>query len=246
MGERQIRTDISVSSDSSKVCFYDCDYKKRMKISSILKATAEIAGKDYADKGLEHEFLWENGYVFLLSRISLHINSYPTESQMLNSSTWECGKKGAMFFRGYDICVDGNVCVDGVSGWVLVNPETRKIIRPASFPWLMPQVMDRKINALPIDKVTIDNEVQVGEHQVKMSDLDANGHVYNANYADIAMNLLPPEVYDRDVENFKINFVNEAKLGDTIKVYSEISGSIAKIIGKLPDRICFETEIMFK
>ena len=246
MSENKIRTDISFTDDSSKLCFFDCDYKKRMKISSILKVAAEIAGKDYTDKGLGHEFLWANGYVFLLSRISLHIKKYPAEPQMLDSSTWECGKKGAMFLRGYRISVDGEVCIDGESGWIVVNPETRKIIRPSSFPWLMPQLEDRKVSALPIDKVTVINEEKAGEYIVQISDLDANGHVYNANYADIAVNFLPIEIYDKDVKNFRINFVNEAKLGDKIEIYRELSDTEAKIIGKLPDKICFETEFIFK
>ncbi len=246
MTEQKIRTDISVTNDSSKLCFYDCDYKKRMKISAILKVTAEIAGKDYTDKGLGHEFLWENGYVFLLSRISVHINQYPTEPQIVGSSTWECGKKGAMFLRGYDIKVDGDVYVDGESGWIVVNPETRKIIRPASFPWQMPQTMDRPINALPIEKITMENEERAGEYKVQISDLDANGHVYNANYADIAMNFLPIDWYEKDVENFRINFVNEAKLGDTIEIFRELTDTDARIVGKLPDRVCFETEFIYK
>ena len=245
MSNNQIRTDISFTDDSSKLCFFDCDYKKRMKISAILKVTAEIAGKDYTDKGLDHDFLWENGYVFLLSRISLHINHYPTEPQMLDSSTWECGKKGAMFLRGYYICVDGEVCIDGESGWIVVNPETRKIIRPSSFPWLMPQLDDREVSALPIEKITVENEEKAGEYIVQISDLDANGHVYNANYADIAVNFLPIEIYDRNVENFRINFVNEAKLGDKIEIFREISENTAKIIGKLSDKVCFETEFSY-
>lgn len=246
MAEQEIRTDICITTDTSKLTFYECDYKKRIKISTILKITAELSGKDYNAKGLTHDFLWENGYAFLLSRISIHINRYPTEPEELFSSIWECGKKGAMFLRAYDISRDGSVCIDGLSGWIVVNPITRKIIRPASFPWLMPQLEDRTGNALPMEKVSADHAQRVGEHVVQISDIDANGHVYNANYADIAVNFLPIEIFDRDVENFRINFVNEAKLGDTIEILREITENQAKIIGMLLDKVCFETEFIFK
>ena len=229
-----------------KLTFYDCDYKKRIKISTILKMTAELAGKDYTDKGLGHEFLWKHGYVFLLSRISLHIASYPTEPQSLDCGTWECGKKGAMFLRGNNVRVDGCTCIDGESGWIVVNPETRKILRPSAFPWPMPQIMDREIKALPIEKITTESAEPVGEYTVQISDLDANGHVYNANYSDIAVNFLPVEVFNRDVENFRINFINEAKLGDRIKIYRQITEKDAKIIGYLEERECFETEFIFQ
>ena len=244
--ESGIRTDISVSYDETKLNFYDCDHKKRIKISTILKITAELAGKDYTDKGLGHSFLWERGYVFLLSRISLHIAAYPTEPQTLKAGTWECGKKGAMFLRGYDIHMEDGVCIDGESGWIVVNPETRKIIRPAAFPWLMPQVMDRPVKALPIAKVAAENALAAGEYTVQISDLDANGHVYNANYADIAVNFLPLEVFEKDVENFRINFINEARLGERIRIFRQITENAARVIGYLGDRECFETEFIFK
>lgn len=244
--ETKIRTDISVSHEQTKLCFYDCDYKKRMKISAILKVTAEVAGKDYTEKGLGHAFLWEHGYVFLLSRISLHIAAYPTEPQLLKASTWECGKKGAMFLRGFEICADGGVLIDGESGWIVVQPESRKILRPSAFPWQMPQVLDHPVKALPIDKISAEKAEKVGEYNVQISDLDANGHVYNANYADIAVNFLPLEIFDRDVENFRINFVNEAKLADTLTIFRELDEKTARVIGYLPDKVCFETEFLFR
>ena len=79
--------------------FYDCDYKCRMKLSAILKRSAEIAGRDYTLKGFGHEALWEKQMVFLLSRVSARIFNYPHEQSDLTTRTWEHGTKGAMFLR---------------------------------------------------------------------------------------------------------------------------------------------------
>ncbi|MEG0615526.1 MAG: thioesterase, partial [Oscillospiraceae bacterium] len=98
-----INQELLVTTDSFELPFYDCDYVKRAKISTILKITAQIAGKDYTDRGLGHRFLWDEGYVFLLSRISIHIHRYPVEPEKLVTSTWESGRSGAMFMRGYDV-----------------------------------------------------------------------------------------------------------------------------------------------
>jgi acyl-ACP thioesterase len=95
-----------------------------------LKLSAEIAGHDYTQKGLSHEFLWENQMVFLVSKVSFHINEYPKNQDQIISSTWEKGKKGAMFLRGFEIkSPDGKVYIEGTAGWILVNPETRHIIK---------------------------------------------------------------------------------------------------------------------
>lgn len=232
--------------DVFNIPFYDCDYKKRIKISTILKILAQLAGKDYTDRGLGHEFLWENGYVFLVSRISIKIKRYVSEPEVLNISTWECGKKGAMFLRAYQIKEQGEVCIDGMSGWVVANPITRKIIRPNVFPWIMPQLDSSSIDANPIDKITLSDGKKVDSHKVQISDLDANGHVYNANYADIALNSLPKEDFEKDIDNFRINYVNEAVLGEVIDIYREDIENGISIVGKIQEKICFETEILYK
>lgn len=226
--------------------FYDCDYLKRIKISTLLKVIAQIAGKDYTDRGLGHEFLWERGYVFLLSRISMHIDEYAIEPEELIVSTWEYGKKGAMFLRGSTVEHDGKIITDCESAWIVVNPQSRKIIRPSQFPWLMPQYEYGGLKSLLVDKILHSEETKIGEHKVEFSDLDQNGHVYNATYADIALNAVSPQQYEKNVENFRINFVNEAVLGDLITIYSSEKDNKYMITGRINDKICFEIEIIYK
>ncbi|MEG0615849.1 MAG: thioesterase, partial [Oscillospiraceae bacterium] len=129
---------------------------------------------------------------------------------------------------------------------IVVNPISRKIIRPAAFPWQMPQVTDRVVSALPIGKIFGENAKKIGEHLVKIPELDANGHVYNANYGDIAVEFLTTQMYEQDVENFRINFVNEAKLGDLIDIYLAEDEGKAIVFGKCGEKICFETEFIWK
>lgn len=241
MEEKELITSVEYNTP-----FYDCDHKNRLKMSSFLKLTAELAGKDYTDKGMSHEFLWEHGFVFLLSKISLGIKRYPSDGEKLKISTWEAGRKGAMFLRGYVIeGEDGEVCAEGISGWILVNPETRKIIRPADFPWQMPRLETKILSALPVGKIQAESPELAGEHIVRFPDLDCNGHVYNGNYADIASECMSKELYEKDVKNFRINFTNEAKLGDRIQLLLEEKENRAVILGIVDGKPCFECEYVF-
>lgn len=235
----------TITTENSKLAFYDCDYLKRMKLSAILKHTAELAGADYTEKGLGYAFLRENDYAFLLSQISLHITRYPTEPEVLSASTWECGKKSASFLRGYEISVDGNVCVEGISGWILVNISTKKIVRPSQFPWQMPQLEDKALNALPLRRLSCSGE-KVGEHIVAASEIDANGHIYNAWYADIAVNFLPAELFVREASDFLIDYVSEAKLGEVIEIFLERGDEFTAIEGKVSGKTCFCCLFKFK
>ncbi|NLP25916.1 MAG: hypothetical protein GX365_01015 [Clostridiales bacterium] len=246
MGE--IITNISETFDSKRVYFYECDYKNRLKLSEILKLSAELAGHDYTEKGLSHEFLWENGMVFLVSKVSFHIFEYPKNQDKLLSSTWEKGKRGAMFLRGFEIrgAGGGRKYVEGTAGWVLVNPKTRHIIKPKNFPYNMPQIMDRECKALDIGKISSKNLNVLGKREVRLSDLDGNGHVYNGNYADMAVDVISQQLFEQNVENFRINFISEAILGDIIDIYGEIEENKVILIGKICDKPCFETEIIFR
>lgn len=57
----EIRTDIAETFERKRVAFYECDYKERFRLSEVLRLSAEIAGRDYTDKGLSHEYLWQIG-----------------------------------------------------------------------------------------------------------------------------------------------------------------------------------------
>ena len=82
--------------------FYDCDPKEQAKLSTILKYAADIAGIDYTLKGYSHQYLWDNGMVFLLSRSSFRIHRMPRTYEEIVVSTWEHGIKGSQFLRDFE------------------------------------------------------------------------------------------------------------------------------------------------
>ena len=232
--------------ENQRVYFYDCDYKGRMKLSSILRRSSEIAGADYTIKGYGHEFLWEKDMVFLLSRVSVKIFEYPKQADSVITKTWEGGKKGAMFLRGTEIIKDDKLVVSIQSGWVLASPNTRKIHKPSYYAFNMPQDEKRAFNALPISKIRYGELTLLGQREVRITDLDENRHVYNAVYSDMACDFLPKEKYDNDIDNFRINYVSEAVLGEKIDMYSFEEDNINIIVGKTGDKICFECEFIWK
>lgn len=237
----------TVFEEVERLKFYDCDYKGKMKLSSILKVSAEIAGRDYTLKGYTHEKLWEKEMVFLLSRVSVKIFSYPKEQRDLITRTWERGKKGAMFLRGTEIeFEDGELAASIQSGWVLANPITRKIYKPSFFLGDMPQNQEKLVFAMDLDKIKYENIVHVDDREVRITDLDENGHVYNSVYADMACDTLSHEDYEKDIDNFRINYISEAILGETISLYRQDINNGCVFAGKVGEKTCFECEFIWK
>ncbi len=232
---------------NERVRFFDCDFKGRMRLSSILKYSAEIAGRDYTVKGFTHEFLWKKEMVFLLSRISLKIVRYPQEQEELIVRTWECGKQGALFLRGTEfVDKDGKVVISMVNGWILANPNTRKIYKPNHYEFNMPCIEEKQSIANPIGKIKYNDTKLVGKKLVNISDIDGNGHLYNAFYSDVIMDVLAKSECEKDIDNFRINYVSEAVLNDTIELYSTVLDNTTIIVGKVNEKVCFESEIIYK
>lgn len=231
-----------------EIRFYDCDSKKRARLETIMRYIADIAGIDYTSKGYSHSWLWENGFVFLLSRVSIHINRMPVADEALTMETWERGVKGALFYRDvvfYD--KQDNAIVESTTAWVLVNPNTRTILKPSVFTGNIPKYEDKKVNCLPASRLKFKEELDsVGKRRIVYSDIDGNNHVYNAVYSAIACDFLPQELMEKDIKDFIINFKREAVYGDDIEMMTKITDNSSIVQGEVGKEISFQCKFEFK
>lgn len=225
--------------------FGDCDYKKRAKISTIMSYFADIAGLAYSSKGYNHTWLWERDFVFLLSRVSIHVERMPKADETIEVHTWERESKGVLFYRDYTIhdALD-TIVVEASSAWILANPHTRQILKPSAFTGTHDPV-NKEANAKAPAKFKIADPKIVGERTIVYSDIDANGHVNNAVYVSIACDFLPPELVEKDITDFRINFKQEAKLGQVMKVSLLTDDGKTFVVGEIGDMVSFESEFTF-
>lgn len=226
--------------------FGDCDYKKRAKISTIMSYLADIAGLAYSSKGYNHTWLWERDFVFLLSRVSIHVQKMPKADETIEIHTWERESKGVLFYRDYAIQdATETVVVEASSAWILANPHTRQILKPSAFTGTNDPVC-KVANVLAPAKFKITDHKFAGDRTIVYSDIDANGHVNNAVYVSIACDFLPPELVEKDITDFRINFKQEARQGQVMKVFITTDESKTFVVGKVDDVVSFESEITFK
>lgn len=200
--------------------FADCNTRKFGNIFSMMKVLTEIAGEDYEGKNLGHTLLWEHKQCCLISRMSMNIHRYPNFSEKTILRTWERKHKGPFFYRDFEIRTEiGEVIVSSTSLWLLVNPDTREIVRPNElFGGLLP-VDETKSDCPECKRIKQKKGMKkLGERPIYYSDLDGNGHVNNASYAKIAVDFLPVEYRMKSVKQFYIDFVAETILGDTITI----------------------------
>ena len=208
-----------------ELCFADCDRYQRARVSGLLNKAAAYAGYDYNARGLTHDVLFEMGEVFLN------------------------GVKGAHMQRVYEMKDQtGEVRVSVKSDWILVNPATRKIMRPSAFTAKPIQTCDRVIDCPDPKKLLLPHEgvEELGTRQVVWSDLDGNGHLYSANYGDIIWDYLPCDLQERTPREFYINYNHEATLGETLRLVGFRNGDGSYLMEALgPDAACVTALCVF-
>lgn len=164
---------------------------------------------------------------FILCKMCMKIYSVMHAYDRIRVESWVHGEKGVTIDRYYKIFRENELVAEGSSVWAIIENASR-IIRVAEYADDSTHD-DDTCNIEPIKhfKAPADLEYEyMGEKTVLYSDIDFNGHLNNTNYPDMLMSFIPEMKYERGTEqkamyadSMLINFVSEAPLGCTVKVY---------------------------
>lgn len=229
--------------------FCDCDPKKQAKPSTLCKYMADLAGIAFGARGMDHQYLLERGYVFLLSRLSVRIFRMPVADETLVAATWEREVKRAEYLRDFEFrSKDGSLLVEATTSWILVNPLTRQILRPAEFDGELLPMPEKVADVPPCRRLRLRDGMgePVEARKIRYSDLDGNGHVYNAVYADIALDALPEAFYSRQLVAMQLNFCHEAVLGDSLALERQVSDDLVLVKGCVNGKDSFLCEFQYQ
>ena len=230
-----------------QLIFADCDRYQRARVSTLLSIAAAVAGADYDARGLTYEKLYEMREVFLLSRIALRIHRDPKALQTVDVTTWEDGVKAAHMQRVYEIADREGVLVSIRSDWILVDPVTRRIMRPGTFTAKKLGICPKPIDAPATRKILMPREglEELGTRKVVWSDLDGNGHVYSGNYGDFVWDYLPADLQEQLPKEFFINYSKEATLGQELRMVGVRRENEYLMEGLGPEGVCFSARCVF-
>lgn len=225
-----------------ELIFAECDRSRRARVSALLSLAAAAAGHDYDARGLPYETLYAMHEVFLLSRIAVRIHDCPRAGDILDITTWENGVRGAHLQRVFEMADQrGKLCVSMKSDWILVDPESRRILRPGSFTAKPITTCPKAIDCPECRKILPPRESleELGKRRVVWSDLDGNGHLHSGNYGDIVWDYLPADLQERSPREFFINYSKEAVLGQELQLVGARAGEDYWMEGLGPEGACF-------
>ena len=246
---RQYHDEKMVFHKEMKLSFSQCDMFQRLKLSELLAITSDAAVEDFNQRGLSWKFLDEHDTAILLSRLAFRIHKMPQTNDTIAVHTWEEAPQGLQLFRKYEITADnGAKLVSGVSSWLVVNPSTRRIIKPALFTLREAPTFSTPLDSLDCGKIQQEEgAVLLEERKVRTSDLDGNSHVNNSRYGDYITDCLPEELQAKQLKDLCINYSKEATPGQTLQLFGAENKeqNTFTLVGKQEQNICFESKLYF-
>jgi len=214
----------------TKILFGQCGSNKHLHLTELMEYCADFVMEMYSQRGQNRQFLNDKGYVQMVSRSSIHINRLPKEDEIITVKVQEEKPEGFQEMRYYEFSTGNEVLVQGKSLWVAVNPDTRAIVSPANFEYLVKSEVQTEFEKKP-GKIKIPAELQfLGDQKILLSHLDPNGHLTNAKYINFAIDYLPDSYQEKEITDFRLNFCKEIKKGDIMHVYGAFDDENKKIV----------------
>lgn len=222
----------------------DFDCSDQLKISSVLDICQYISGIHADMLGVGFESCKEKGQYWVISKLRFKKLRDIKHNEELVVSTWPLPTKRIEFIRN---CVIkdkfGNNVIECETYWFVIN-ESRKILRSENVSFNSTNFLDKTVYNESMSKLNynISQDCVIKEHKVENYDLDHNGHLNNARYADLILNFWDISNMKKYKE-FEISFHKEALLGDTIKIYNFKDLNDEIYVGIVNDEKCFTAKV---
>lgn len=199
---------------------HDVDINNRWKISSMLSYAQDVANEQCNRLGCGWtELMSKYKCCYVLTRMHIEMKSYPKSYSKVRISTWPDNSRKVVFTRYFTFDMeDGTNLGNAVSQWVLMNTETRSIVKPADCNIEMPNT-EHLVPPLSMPrKFFIDDDFDLSVNKDPVySDFDYNGHVNNARYLEWVCDLFSPDRFkDNMISVIDIKFNKEIRYGDKV------------------------------
>ncbi len=223
-----------------QVVSYDADRQQNIKLSSLQRWFQDAADAQCTHFGCDYITMREKmNMVFLLVKSSINIYSPLKLEGNYTVTTWNKGAKGIQFFRDFSVTdKDGKVYAEGGTSWVLVDPNTHRMKKPAEVTFPVPECRD-DVQGTRLGKMQMPELQYASDKLVYYTEIDSNEHLTNWVYADIVTNALP-DLKGKYIAEMDISYAAEAFEGEVIKLYRANVDGVWYIRGEHPRGKCFE------
>ena len=200
----------------------DFDRFTELKPSAVLQLFQEAATRQAEEMGIGFGKMFDKGVLWAVIRTRYDVLEQPRLYDEILVRTWPHDPSKFSFLRDYTIKdSNGNLLVKGTSEWVLMSREDRSFVSLLSVYNDNPVYLeDRNYSKKPRKLRNFDHEgLEPCVICPPYSTVDLNGHVNNANYADLLLDAISPHE-GHSVKSFQIDYRREVHEGEPLQIYT--------------------------
>lgn len=225
----------------SEISSYQVNPDGYCSLTAIADLLQEIAWK-HADSANFGQNLRDSNQIWILSRLEIKVDQFPKWGDSVQLFTGGRGADKLFAFREFLIRdQQEKILVRGMSSWLLVNSESKRILKPESV--LPPELFDptKKPSWQPEKIAAAGEEIASETLKVRFSDLDLNYHVNNTSYIRWVENLL----FDQGIKtnSILINYQAECRAGDKVLITLFKTQLGFVIEGRVGDKLVFISKV---
>ena len=200
---------------------YDAAANGQLRLSALLRWQQEIGERQTKRYRMDWRALAEEGFAFVLARGCGVIHRLPEHGEEVTLQTWSDHIHGVQFFRGYRLLdAAGETLTESMASFALVDVNTHRLCRPSAIDMHgLPTAVQETACPLPPALKELPPLRAVGEWTVRHSSVDFNRHLNNTVYADLLCDFLPAAVRELPPKAYALQYVTEAREGDTLTLY---------------------------
>ena len=231
-----------------KITTFDAGQDQRLTPAGQLRLQQEIGELHMRTGGLGYQVLCDAGMAFLLTRTNSVVHRAPALNEEVALRTWHRGTRGAQFYRCYEFLDKaGEKLIESVTAFALVDVRDHRLLLPDAFePYgLLTQPERRNDCPDPVKWKQPDDMKPAGDHVVRWSEVDWNGHLNNTIYANYLCDYLPGGMKGKRLTGFSIAFVKEAVEGETLHMTAAEREGEAFVTGAHDRGVCFDARLSF-
>lgn len=165
-----------------EVLSFQIDPQGKLRWSCLADMMQEVAWR-HADSRDFGQNLFDLGYMWVMSRFEIKVNSLPSWGEKITVKTAGRGIDKLFALREFEVCNEsGVVLAKAMSAWLLLDMVSKRPQRPDKVlpSELFAVVKDSALT--PAKVITLPGMMDGGVIQVRFSDLDMNNHVNNVSY----------------------------------------------------------------
>lgn len=215
----------------------DVDCHRRLRTSVLFELMQEASIRHTEELGMGREMTLDRGLLWMVTLQRAEIARMPEYDERITLESWPGKTMHLLFPRYYRVLSEtGETLLSASALWALVDQQTRRMVFPDRYGVTIEGVTTGREIDLPSPPRRAAGDVGT-LFTVPYSYTDLNGHMNNTRYFDLAEDIIPAAAEGRHLREIAVEYANEAKLGDELRVTVEADGGAYYISGETEKKI---------